>query len=72
MMSVKKTMNMLPASIPSGISKMSNEARMFSQFIRPKGPEIEPTFLPGEESIMLIPPNLNAWQLGKLLDEVLS
>lgn len=28
-----------------------------------------PTFLPGEEAVIRIPPNINAWKLGKLLDE---
>ena len=26
-------------------------------------------FLPGEEHILKVPPNINSWQLAKLLDE---
>jgi hypothetical protein len=47
-----------------------NQLRFFST---PTEAEAEfrpiPTFLPGEESVIRIPPNINAWKLGKLLDE---
>ena len=33
-------------------------------------PHSSPTeFLPGEERILRVPPNVNSWKLGKLLDE---
>ena len=31
--------------------------------------EVPISFLPGEEEVIRIPPNINAWKLGKLLEE---